>query len=129
MRLILSRPPHTASAELRKNLVTTNREMKSVTLALVHQCAHGQGPEYMREVFRTNEAAGCRMTRGYKKLHVSVNTELYRKLFAMKGTQEWNSLPDDLRGIQSVSSFKKRVKRHLEEQFLWCYHCNCFFMC
>ena len=23
----------------------------------------------MREVFRTNEAAGCRMTRGYKKLH------------------------------------------------------------
>ena len=79
----------------------------------------------MREVFRTNEAAGCRMTRGYKKLHVvSVNTELYRKLFAMKGTQEWNSLPDDLRGIQSVSSLKKRVKRHLEEQFLWCYHCN-----
>ena len=112
MRPILSRPPHTVSAELRKTLVTTNRELKSVTLALVYQCAHGQGPEYMREVFRTNEAAGIRMTRGCKKLHVvSVNTELYRKLFAMKGTQEWNSLPDDLRGRQSVSSACKKTLR------------------
>ena len=93
-------------------LVSTNRQRVS-QLALAHQCVLGQGPEYMWEVFRTNEAAGCRMTRKY----MSVNTELYRKSFAMKGTQKWNSLRDNLRG---VLSFKFKVCTNLLMSILGC---------
>ena len=50
MRLILSRPPRTASAELQKTLngLPLTERRKVSRLALVYQCVHGQGPEYMR---------------------------------------------------------------------------------
>ncbi len=58
-------------------------------MMLVHRCVYKLGPEYMRDLFRTNEAAGCRRTRGFRKLHVeSVNTEVRRKSFVVRGTQD-----------------------------------------
>ncbi len=73
----------------------------------------------MSTLFRTNEAAGCRMTRGFKKLHVeSVNTEVYRKSFAIRGTQDWNSIAEDTRNVQSITVFKKCIKQHLEGQIV-----------
>ena len=44
------------------------------------------------------------MTRGFQKLHLfRVNTELYKKSFAFRGSQEWNSLPEDIRSIHSTT--------------------------
>ena len=50
--------------ELQDVSVTLNGEQ----LALVHRCVTRQGPEYMRDVFVSNETAGCWMTRGFQKL-------------------------------------------------------------
>ena len=67
---------------------------------------------YKRNVFRTNEAAGCRITRELKKLYLfQVYTELGKKSFVFKGSQEWNSLPEDVRNVQEADTFKKRIRQ------------------
>ena len=81
MQLILSKPPRTASSDLRATLKWTplTERRRLLRMALVHRCVTRQGPEYMRDVFVSNEIAGCRMTRGFQKLHLfRVNTELYK---------------------------------------------------
>ena len=124
MRLILSKPPRTPSADLRKILkwVPLTERRKQSRLALVHRCINKHGPAYMRNVFRTNEEAGCRTTRGLKKLHLfQVKTELGKKSFWFKGSQEWNSLPEDVRNVQETDNFKKRIRQWSRNQLL----CDC----
>ncbi len=115
MRLILSRPPRTPTAELRSTLnwlpLTERRRM--IRLMLVHRCVNKLGPEYTRDLFRTNEAAGCKRTRGLRKLHVeSVNTEVRRKCFVVRGTQDWNTFSEDIRRVQSTSVFNKCMTKY-----------------
>ena len=76
MRLILSKPPRTPCADLRKILkwVPLTERRKQSRLALVHRCINKHGPAYMRNVFRTNEEAGCRTTRGLKKFQEAYKT-------------------------------------------------------
>ena len=119
MRLILSKPPRTPSAELRTALgwtpLTERRRLSR--LALVHRCVHKKCPEYMKDMLVSNETVGCRMTRGFKKLHLfRVNTELFRRSFTFRGSQDWNSLPENIRNIHPATVFKKATKRWLGEQ-------------
>ena len=37
------------------------------------------------------------------------------KLFQMRGTHLWNSLPTEIRNLPSLSWFKRAVKRHLSD--------------
>ena len=119
MRLILSKPPRTPSAELRTALgwtpLTERRRLSR--LALVHRCVHKKCPEYMKDMLVSNETVGCRMTRGFEKLHLfRVNTELFRRSFTFRGSQDWNSLPENIRNIHPATVFKKATKRWLGEQ-------------
>ena len=67
MHITLSKPPRTASSDLRATLKWTQlMERRLLRMALVHQCVNRQGPEYMRDVSVSNETAGCRMTRGFR---------------------------------------------------------------
>ena len=114
IRLILSKPPLTPSADLRKALgwlpLTDRRRLSR--LALVHRCINSKGPEYMSEIFKTNEDVGCRVTRGYKKMHIfPVKTEWYKRSFAFKGSQEWNLLPRELRETRSTLVFKNLLRK------------------
>ena len=63
MHLILSKTPRTASSDLRATLkwtpLTVRRRL--LRMALVHRCVSRQGPEYMRDVFVSNEMVGCRI--------------------------------------------------------------------
>ena len=67
------------------------------------------------------EIARCWMTRRFQILHLSrINTELYRKSFAFRGSQDWNSLPEGIRNIHSTSVFRKCVGQWLQEQLFQC---------
>lgn len=112
MRLILSKPPRTPSAELRSELRwnTLAQRRKLSRLFLVHRSINNQGPEYMN-IFLSNAAAGCRATRGSNKLHLNhVSTEINRRSFKFKGAQDWNALPEDIRSVQSADTFKRLLK-------------------
>ena len=63
MRLILSKPPRTPSANLTNTLKWVPLTEELSRLALVHRCINKQGPVYMQNVFRTNEEVGCKTTR------------------------------------------------------------------
>ena len=113
MRLICSKPPRTPSEELRSRMnwmpLTNRREMFRLTL--VHRAVHNQAPTYMTELFRTNESYGCRVTRGFKKLHMKmVTTEFGRKAASFMGAQGWNKLAGSIRNIENIHTFRSRLK-------------------
>ena len=110
MRLILSQPPRTPSTVLRSELgwMPLSERRRLSRLALVHRCAKKLGPVYMNNMLVGNDKAGCRMTRGHKKLHLfQPKTELYRRSFSFIGSKEWNLLPATIRNVQSPIVFKR----------------------
>ena len=90
MRLTLSKPPQTPSAEPREALgwIPSTERRRLFRLAVVHRCVNRQGPELMKDIIVSNEVAGCRRIRGFKKLHLfCINTDLYRRSFTFRGSQ------------------------------------------
>ena len=119
MRLILSQPPQTPSEELRRTLkwMPLVKRRSLFRLALMHRCLNGQAPEYLTELVRRNSDLGYMETRGYGKVHLdSVRTNWFKKSFSIRAAQEWNSLPLELREIQSSAVFKKHLKNFFLDQ-------------
>ena len=116
MRLILSQPPRTPNTQLRSKLgwVPLSERRRLSRLALVHRCVKKLGPVYMNNMLVGNGEAGCRMTRGHKKLHLfQPKTELYRRSFSFMGSKEWNLLPATIRNVESPIVFKCLARRWL----------------
>ena len=114
MHLILSKPPQTASSDLRATLKWTSLTERKTAQdgSGTPMCQQTLGN--IRDVFVSNETAECQMTRGFQKLHLFlVNTEPRKKSFAFKGSQEWNSLPENIRNVHSTTVFRKCVGRWL----------------
>ena len=118
---IIQTTTNTYSAELRTALGWTplTERRRLLRLALVHRFVHRQCPEYMKDMLVSNETVGCRMTTGFKKLHLfHVNTELFRRSFTFRGSQDWNSLPESIRSIHPATVIKKA-------SISLCVTCNC----
>ena len=65
----------------------------------------------MTELFQINESYGCRVTRGFKKLHMKmVTTEFGRKSASFMGAQGWNKLAGTIRNIGNIHTFRSRLK-------------------
>ena len=68
----------------------------------------------MSSILVSNGEAGCRVTRGHKKLHLfQPKTELYIRSFSFMGSKEWNSLPETIRNVQSPIVFKRLARQWL----------------
>ena len=80
-----------------------------------------QAPTYLAKCFKTNEMYGQhRVTRGHNKLHLKVvNTEFGRKATRFKGAQDWNRLPERMRSIENIKTFRTVVKLHLVSNFFF----------
>ena len=115
MRLILSQPPRTPSAGLRKTLnwmpLGDRREL--FRLGLVHQCVREQSPRCLRERFRTIGEVGRPGTQGSRNLFLpSVNTEFLRRSLTFRGAWDWNRLPVSVRELGS-EAFRRRLKARI----------------
>ena len=58
---------------------------------------------------------GSRVTRGHdhSKLFVpQVSTEWYHQSFTFKGSQEWNSLPSEIRTLRSSAVFRTKLRTY-----------------
>ena len=112
MRIVLSKPPKTPSEGLRmvlgwKMLVKRRQLMR---MALVHRCVTGRAPTNVSQLVKTNAQIGNVRTCGKNNLILpKVRTELYRKSFTTRASQDWNKLPKDVRDLDDPSEFKRKL--------------------
>ena len=116
-RLICDKPPRTPSEVLRRKLnwMTLTKSREIFRQVLIQRSIQNQATSYLSKLFQTNETYGPRVTRNSHKLHLTaVNTEFSRNATSFRGSQIWNSLPQRLREMKSINSFRT----HLKAQFL-----------
>jgi len=81
-------------------------------LALVRRCVLNSAPQCLSKGLKTNAEIGRRVTRGHDhcKLYApQVKREWYHKSFTFKGTQEWNSLPSEIRTLGLSTTFRTKL--------------------
>ena len=111
MRVVLNKPPRTPSAPLRDELgwTTLHRRRHNATLCQVHRCVLKQAPSYLSGKFVKNSCTYS-STRGADKLHLpQPRTEMYRQSFEFQGALQYNQLPQSIRQLSSVKSFKHAI--------------------
>ena len=117
MRLICAKPPRTLSEVLRGKLnwMTLTKRREIFRQVLIQRSIQNQAPSYLSKLFQTTETYGPRVTQNSHKLHLtSVNTEFCKNATSFRGSQIWNSLPQRLREMKSINSFRT----HQKAQFL-----------
>ena len=84
-------------------------------LTIVHNCIYGHAPAYLKELITVYIPARQLRSINEKLLTVpSINmATLGGRAFSVAGPKAWNSLPNKLRNIKCLSSFKKQLKTHL----------------
>ena len=112
MRIVLSKPPKTPSEGLQEVLgwKTLVKRRQLMRMVLVHRCVTGRAPTNVSQLVKTNAQIGNVRTRGKNNLILpKVRTELYRKSFTFRTSQDWNKLPKDVRDIDDPSEFKRKL--------------------
>ena len=72
---------------------------------------------YFTNFFTNNESIHSYNTRSATKIHVEFKRTNYAKFsLRCKGATMWNSLPDDIKNIDSFDRFKKGLKLYIQNQ-------------
>ena len=105
------------------------RRVEQITLCHVHKIKYGTAPDYLAEHFVPINSIHDRCTRSRVSARSKVNADFTfndtgrfyqpkvgsfgKKSFAYNGIHLWNTLPQELRNVQSQNVFKQSVKTHL----------------
>ena len=109
---------HTCLHQLIYNLLSPHvaQRRKLHSLKLAHKCLHNVGPTYLHHKFRyTSDVSGI-CTRGSHSGKLYLNrprTEFYRKSFEYSTGRLWNSLPSNIRALDSLVTFTNACRRIL----------------
>ena len=80
----------------------------------VFRIRSGLSPPYLSNNFTPLQSVHAYSTRGsIHDYHISKEISMAQSSFAYTAILNWNALPESLKGIQSLSVFKSRLKRHL----------------
>ena len=80
-----------------------------------------EAPHCLDERLAATTEFGSRVTRGHdhNKLFLpQVSTEWYHKSFTFKGSQEWNSLPSEIRTLRSSVVFRTKVRTYMLDKLV-----------
>ena len=75
-----------------------------------------EAPHCLNERLAATAEFGSRVTRGHshnKHFVPQVSIEWYRKSFTFKGSQEWNSLPSEIRTVRSSAVFRTKLRTYM----------------
>ena len=92
---------------------TTLEKRRYKALAcLVHRCLYGEAPSFLCSKFRPN--TGYIRTRGANKLHLPrPKMEYFQSTFTFQGALLYNQLPENIRRLKPIRSFKAALHDHL----------------
>ena len=89
-----------------KNLA---RQQEIHKATMMFRCLHGLAPEYLCSKFTWRDSA-YNLRDSENKLNVPLpRTYYYRNSFSYNGATLWNSLPCDIRNIESLGVFKRKI--------------------
>ena len=74
------------------------------TVLLVYRVRQAQEPEYLARALRRDNYRGSILVENSR-------LGLFKKSFIPRGATLWNSLPNELRGIPKLGSFKKELRK------------------
>ena len=79
------------------------------TLLSVYRIRTSQEPEYLASLLRRENH--------YSKIIIpKTNLSLYRRSFVYRGACDWNTLPQGLRQMEQISTFKKELKTWIKRE-------------
>ena len=89
-----------------KNLA---RQQEIHKATMMFRCLHGLAPEFLCSKFTWRDSA-YNLRDSENKLNVPLpRTNYYRNSFSYNGATLWNSLPCDIRNIESLGVFKRKI--------------------
>ena len=75
-----------------------------------------EAPHCLDERLAATTEYGSQVTRGHDHIKLflpQVSTEWYHKSFTFKGSQEWNSLPSEIRTLRSSAVFRTKLRTYM----------------
>ena len=89
-------------------------------LTLVHKCLHGLAPSYLMNLLSLSSTSSYSL-RSSKRTNILHVPRTYAKSFADRSfsvfaPKHWNTLPDNIRQITSLTQFRKELKTYLFHQ-------------
>ena len=86
---------------------------------MVHKCRRNQAPPYLCNLFQDRFSVSGRSTRSKSQLNLpKCRLSTGQRSFAFRGPKEYNSLPEDIRVIENILSFKRKAAAHFLKTFL-----------
>jgi len=84
---------------------------------LTYKVLHGSAPGYLGPVVRVADLPGRRALRSASSSRLVVPpfklSTIGNRAFPVAGPQVWNDLPEDITSVQSLSTFRRRLKTYL----------------
>ena len=112
MRYILKAPPRSHIEDLLHKLkwMSIRQRMFYLRMILMWRIVHSRVPDYL-----TNDLKFSRNEHNYETSHATSNKlnipRGHRLSIFTGGAREWNSLPEDIRQITNIDTFKKHCIR------------------
>ena len=89
------------------------RQQQITRAIMIYKSLHGLAPEYLNSKFQL-KAPAYNLRNHENQVNVPLpRTNYYKNSFTYSGATLWNSLPYDVRQIQSLEQFKRKVKQVL----------------
>jgi hypothetical protein len=86
-------------------------------LTLVFKAMHGEAPRYITDMLEPyRPARQLRSSAMNKLIAPKTNIRYGQRAFSAVAPRLWNLLPDDMRHLTSLQTFKKKLKTHLFRQ-------------
>ena len=83
---------------------------------LLFKTIQSKSPPYLSDLLQPLSGSHDRVTRAGNKLKIAPHkTDFFSKSFAVGGARLWNSIPEGIRSMGSIGSFKAAYRRHLFE--------------
>ena len=85
-----------------------------IKAVMVHKILNEQWPEVLKHKFAKRSQVSKHETRRMNGLHLPrPRLEIARKIFYYKGAKMWNDIPNNVRGEDFFTPFKKQVRNYL----------------
>lgn len=107
---------HHCNVQRDLNMLSFHNYIALSNVILVHKCLHGKAPQLLCDNIQPIQVAG-RSTRNAVLGNCRVphrKTVFGQSSFLIKGTNQWNSLPSDIKAIHNHEQFKTQLKEFLK---------------
>ena len=90
-------------------------------LSITHGCVYGYGPNYLKELISVKKSTRSLRGSEHDGLTLNIPFTKYKtfgdRSFSMAAPKLWNNLPENIRNIDSKTSFKRAIKTVLFKKY------------